>query len=194
MPAGGDRRPGGRRQGAARGRDGYRESTDSWATVMRDLKARGANEPLLVVGDGALGTWAALRDVFPARAARRAGCTRSRGCWTRPETAATQGEELAARDHGGPDPQRAAIALERFRNEFAAKYPKAIAKLDRDREAPHPSHEGRRLQEGGAYKLPMPPRSAGRGSTATSSSATCSPARSSRTGSRSPRTTTTTTE
>lgn len=45
--------------------DGYRESTESWATVMRDLKDRGANEPKLVIGDGALGTWAALRDVYP---------------------------------------------------------------------------------------------------------------------------------
>jgi putative transposase len=52
--------------------DGYRESTDSWAGVMRDLKARGLNEPKLVIGDGALGTWAALRDVFPG--ARRQAC------------------------------------------------------------------------------------------------------------------------
>jgi len=52
--------------------DGYRESTDSWAAVMRDLKARGANEPKLVIGDGALGTWAALRDVYPD--ARRQAC------------------------------------------------------------------------------------------------------------------------
>src|SRR3954469_6825254 len=52
--------------------DGYRESTESWAAVMRDLKARGLNEPKLVIGDGALGTWAALRDVFPQ--ARRQAC------------------------------------------------------------------------------------------------------------------------
>src|SRR3954449_9268968 len=45
--------------------DGYRESTESWAVVLRDLKARGLNEPKLVIGDGALGAWAALRDVFP---------------------------------------------------------------------------------------------------------------------------------
>ncbi len=53
--------------------DGYRESTDSWATVLRDLKARGLNEPKLVTGDGALGAWAALRDVFAA--------TREQRCW-----------------------------------------------------------------------------------------------------------------
>jgi putative transposase len=52
--------------------DGYRESTESWASVMRDLKHRGLNEPKLVVGDGALGTWAALGDVFPG--ARRQAC------------------------------------------------------------------------------------------------------------------------
>jgi transposase-like protein len=52
--------------------DGYRESTESWAAVMRHLKNRGLNEPRLVIGDGALGTWAALRDVFPG--ARRQAC------------------------------------------------------------------------------------------------------------------------
>src|SRR4051794_16098406 len=52
--------------------DGYRESTESWAAVMRDLKNRGLNEPRLVIADGALGTWAAVRDVFPG--ARRQAC------------------------------------------------------------------------------------------------------------------------
>jgi putative transposase len=53
--------------------DGYRESTDSWAAVLRDLRDRGLNCPKLVTGDGALGAWAALRDVFPDAAEQR--------CW-----------------------------------------------------------------------------------------------------------------
>ena len=53
--------------------DGYRESTESWAGVFRDLKRRGLNEPKLVVGDGALGAWAALRDVYPGAGEQR--------CW-----------------------------------------------------------------------------------------------------------------
>jgi transposase-like protein len=53
--------------------DGYRESTDSWAAVLRDLKRRGLTCPKLVVGDGALGAWAALRDVFPEAKQQR--------CW-----------------------------------------------------------------------------------------------------------------
>jgi len=44
---------------------GYRESTESWAAVMRGLADRGMKAPLLAVGDGALGLWAAIREVFP---------------------------------------------------------------------------------------------------------------------------------
>jgi transposase-like protein len=52
---------------------GYRESTDSWADVLRDLRDRGLTAPLLAVGDGALGLWAALDAVFPS--------TRHQRCW-----------------------------------------------------------------------------------------------------------------
>jgi transposase-like protein len=53
---------------------GYRESTESWAGVLRGLRERGlAVPPLLAIGDGALGLWAALREVFPS--------TRHQRCW-----------------------------------------------------------------------------------------------------------------
>jgi putative transposase len=44
--------------------DGYRESAESWKTVLRALKRRGMPPPVVAVGDGALGFWAALRDVW----------------------------------------------------------------------------------------------------------------------------------
>lgn len=44
---------------------GHRESTESWSDVLRDLKARGLTTPKLVVGDGHLGIWAGLRNVYP---------------------------------------------------------------------------------------------------------------------------------
>ena len=53
--------------------DGIRESTQSWREVLLDLKTRGMNAPELAVGDGALGFWAALEEVFPA--------TRQQRCW-----------------------------------------------------------------------------------------------------------------
>jgi len=52
---------------------GYRESTEAWSAVLRDLKARGMNCPKLVVGDGHLGIWGALQNVFPDAAEQR--------CW-----------------------------------------------------------------------------------------------------------------
>jgi putative transposase len=53
--------------------DGYRESAESWKTLLRDIKRRGMVAPLLGVGDGALGFWAAAREVWPE--------TRAQGCW-----------------------------------------------------------------------------------------------------------------
>jgi transposase-like protein len=51
--------------------DGYRESTESWAGVLRNLKHRGMTAPAVAVGDGALGFWSALGDVFPETAEQR---------------------------------------------------------------------------------------------------------------------------
>lgn len=113
--------------------DGYRESTDSWAAVMRDLKHRGLNEPRLVIGDGALGTWAALRDVFPG--------ARRQACWVHaianvldalPKRLQPRAKELLHEMMEAPTRRAARQALERFREAFDAKYPKATAKLDRD--------------------------------------------------------------
>jgi putative transposase len=53
--------------------DGYRESTESWSELLRDLKQRGMRAPVLAIGDGALGFWGALREVFPD--------SREQRCW-----------------------------------------------------------------------------------------------------------------
>jgi putative transposase len=113
--------------------DGYRESTESWASVMRDLKARGLNEPKLVIGDGALGTWAALRDVFPV--------ARRQACWVHkianvldalPKRLQGDAKKLLHEMMEAPTRKDAKATLERFREQFDAKYPTAVAKLDKD--------------------------------------------------------------
>ena len=53
--------------------DGYREATESWADLLRDCARRGMRAPVLAIGDGALGFWGALREVFPE--------TREQRCW-----------------------------------------------------------------------------------------------------------------
>ncbi len=113
--------------------DGYRESTESWAAVMRDLKHRGLNEPRLVIGDGALGTWAALRDVFPG--------ARRQACWVHkiarvldalPKRVQPTAKKLLHEMMESASRADCRTLLERFRLEFDAKYPKAVAKLDKD--------------------------------------------------------------
>src|SRR3954469_3229072 len=113
--------------------DGYRESTDSWSQVLRDLRDRGLTEPKLVTGDGALGAWAALRDVFPHAVEQR--------CWVHkianvldalPKRLQPRAKTLLHEMMEAPSASAARQARETFRGEFAAKYPKAMGKLDRD--------------------------------------------------------------
>jgi len=73
--------------------DGERESTQSWAELLRDLRRRGMRAPMVMVGDGALGLWAALRDVFPA--------TRHQRDWVH-KTANVLADPRRARPRPGP--------------------------------------------------------------------------------------------
>uniref|UniRef100_UPI0011C840CE IS256 family transposase n=1 Tax=Microbispora sp. CSR-4 TaxID=2592813 RepID=UPI0011C840CE len=58
--------------------EGYRESSESWANLLRDCERRGMRAPHLAVGDGALGFWKALREVFPEAKEQRCWVHRSR--------------------------------------------------------------------------------------------------------------------
>ena len=109
--------------------DGYRESTESWAAVFRDLERRGLSEPGLMGGEGALGAWAALRDVFPGAVGSAAGFHASGTVidWLpkrlQPRARGLLGEIIEA--SARPEACR---ALEVFREEYGFKYPKALAK------------------------------------------------------------------
>ena len=116
--------------------DGYRESTDSWADLLRDLRSRGMGAPVLAVGDGALGFWAALRDVFPA--------TRTQRCWVHkvanvlsalPASAQPTARRMLAEIRDAEDRDHALRAVHAFTHELGAKWPKAVAKIVDDAEA-----------------------------------------------------------
>ena len=90
-------------------------------------------EPKLVTGDGALGAWAALRSVFPG--------TKEQRCWVHktanvldalPKRLQPRAKTLLHEMAEAPTRTDAGKALERFRSEFDAKYPKAVSKLDKD--------------------------------------------------------------
>jgi transposase-like protein len=116
--------------------DGYRESEDSWSAVFRDLRDRGLNEPKLVTGDGALGAWAALRTVFPGTREQRCWVHKTANCLDAlPKRLQPRAKGLLHEMAEAPSRADARKALERFRDEFDAKYPKAVAKLDKDWDA-----------------------------------------------------------
>jgi putative transposase len=113
--------------------DGYRESAGSWADLMRDAKRRGMRAPVLAVGDGALGFWSALRDVFPT--------TREQRCWFHkianvlsalPKSAHPGAKKALAEIWNAEDKTYAQAAIKAFDELYGAKFPKAVKKITDD--------------------------------------------------------------
>ena len=115
--------------------DGYRESTESWAGLLRDCRRRGMRAPVLAVGDGALGFWSAIRDVFPQTRHQRDWVHKAANILDALPASVQATARRALREiSGAEDRSHAEAALERFAAEFS-KWPKAVAKLTSDREA-----------------------------------------------------------
>jgi putative transposase len=115
--------------------DGERESTDSWAEVLRDLRRRGMRAPVVAVGDGALGLWAALRDVFPATRHQRDWVHKAAnvlGCL--PAAVQAGARKALAEVRDAPDRAHAQQAIEAFARDYGVKWPKAVAKVVDDAE------------------------------------------------------------
>ena len=113
--------------------DGYRESAGSWADLLRDCARRGMRAPVLAVGDGALGFWSALREVFPD--------TREQRCWFHkagnvlsalPKSAHPGAKKALAEIWGAEDKTHAEAAARAFAAAYRAKFPKATAKITDD--------------------------------------------------------------
>ncbi|HEX3202318.1 MAG TPA: IS256 family transposase [Actinomycetes bacterium] len=116
--------------------DGERESTDSWAELLRDLRRRGMRAPVVAVGDGALGLWAALREVFPATRQQRDWVHKAAnvlGCLPAAVQAGARTTLAEIRD--APDREHAQRAIEVFARDYGVKWPKAVAKITDDAEA-----------------------------------------------------------
>ncbi len=110
--------------------DGYRESTESWATLLRDLKERGMRAPVVAIGDGALGFWAGLREVFPE--------TREERCWVHkianvldklPKSLQPRAKAALHEMMNAPTKAECEKLVGAFVTEHDAKYPKAAKAL-----------------------------------------------------------------
>jgi putative transposase len=106
--------------------DGVRESSASWADLLRDCKRRGMTTPVLAVGDGALGFWKAIRDVFPTPRSSAVGGTRSATCSPRPESAHPAAKKTLAEIYNAENKAAAVKAAHTFATEYGAKWPKAV--------------------------------------------------------------------
>mgnify|MGYP001574587989 FL=1 len=116
--------------------DGYRESTESWAALLRDLKRRGMRAPVLAVGDGALGFWAAVRDVWPETRQQRDWCHKMANVLDRLPKGLQAKAKRALREVMYAETRAVAEKLiDRFATVYGPKYPKAAECLVGDRDA-----------------------------------------------------------
>jgi len=116
--------------------DGYRESTLSWSEVLNDLKRRGMRAPVLAVGDGALGFWGAVDDVFPETRHQRDWVHKAANVLDAlPKSAQPAAKRALAEITNAENKAEADKAVDAFAAEFGAKWPKAVDKILSDREA-----------------------------------------------------------
>ena len=115
--------------------DGYRESTELWADLLRDCARRGMRAPILAACDGALGFWGALRDVFPQ--------TNEQRCWFHkianvldalPKSAHPGAKKALAEIWNAENKDKARKAVKDFAKAYGAKFPRATAKITEDEE------------------------------------------------------------
>ncbi len=113
--------------------DGYRESEEAWLSLLRTLKKRGLPAPALAVGDGALGFWNALAQVYPE--------TRPQRCWVHklrnvldklPQRLQERAKELLHQMMYAENAAAAETARKTFGAEFGAKHAKAVTCLEED--------------------------------------------------------------
>ncbi|MFF4509455.1 IS256 family transposase [Streptomyces sp. NPDC001401] len=113
--------------------DGYRESSEAWAGLLRDCARRGMRAPILAVGDGALGFWNASQEVFPD--------TRHQRCWVHktanvldalPKSAQPAAKRAIQEIYNAEDKEHAAKAVAAFAKQYGAKYPKVVNRITDD--------------------------------------------------------------
>jgi len=115
--------------------DGMRESTQSWREVLLNLKARGLMAPALAIGDGALGFWVAMEEVFPATRHQRCWCHKTRNVLNAlPKSVQPKAKQALQEIWWAETKGEAEQAFEGFLNTYDTKYPKATACLEKDRE------------------------------------------------------------
>ncbi|WP_231862565.1 IS256 family transposase [Mycobacterium canetti] len=113
--------------------DGYREASESWADLLRNAKRCGMRAPVLAIGDGALGFWGALREVFPQTAEQRCWFHKiSNAIGALQKSSHPCAKKALAGIWNAEDKRHALDAVKAFEAADGAKYPKAVADITDD--------------------------------------------------------------
>jgi transposase-like protein len=116
--------------------EGYRESSESWAELLRDLKKRGMRAPVLAIGDGALGFWTAVRDTFPETRHQRDWVHKTANVLDAlPKSVHARAKKAIKEITEAENKLEAKKAVKEFVGEFAIKWPKAAKKISDEQEA-----------------------------------------------------------
>jgi transposase-like protein len=111
--------------------EGYSESEEAWASLLRDLKRRGMPAPALAVGDGALGFWTALAQVYPETKRQRCWVHKIRNVLSKlPQRLQAKAKEQLHQIMYASDRESAEEEMTAFREAFGVKYAKAVACLE----------------------------------------------------------------
>jgi len=115
--------------------DGVRESTQSWRKVLLKLKSRGMNRPQLAIGDGAMGFWAALEEIYPETRQQRYWMHKTCNALNAfPKSLQLKGKEALHDVWQADTLKNAESAFDLFVKTYEAKYPKATLCLQKDRD------------------------------------------------------------
>jgi len=115
--------------------DGYRESTEGWLSVLRDLQRRGLEAPRLAIGDGALGFWKALREVWPKAAEQRCWVHRTANVLDKlPKRLQPRAKKHLHEIFQAETKESAEEQVRSFEKEYGDRYPKAVDSLVKDKE------------------------------------------------------------
>ncbi len=113
--------------------EGYRENSETWLGILRNLKEKGLKGPILFIGDGSLGFWKAAKEVYPE--------SRWQRCWVHkiknilnklPKVLQSKAKEMLHEICNAPDKDNAIKAFELFQAVFNPKYPAAVECLEKD--------------------------------------------------------------
>src|SRR5271157_2609874 len=113
--------------------DGYRENSEAWALILRNLREKGLASPKLFIGDGSLGFWKAAKEVYPEARWQRCWVHKIKNILNKlPKVLQAKAKGMLHEIYNAPDMENAIKSFEAFKAVYNPKYPTAVECLEKD--------------------------------------------------------------